>query len=86
MDAYRSSIRPDGLNESEVKMNTFTIYLFLLVVAALYWLRTKLPWLANLPGDLIIPVGKVHVVIPLATCFIASVIVTIILLLVGRKP
>lgn len=67
-------------------MTASTMCLFIAVFMAITWLRTRLPWLANLPGDLIIPVGKVHVVISLATCLIASVIVTIILLLVGRKP
>ena len=67
-------------------MNASAICLFFAVFVAISWLRTKLPWLANLPGDLTIPVGKAHMVIPLATCLIASVIATIILLLVGRKP
>jgi len=66
-------------------MNGFTVFLFLLVFGAICWLRTQVPWLKHLPGDMDIPIGKGHLVIPLATCFIASVIVTIILLYLGKK-
>jgi len=66
-------------------MNGYTVFLFLLVFGAICWLRTQVPWLGHLPGDLTIPIGKGQVVIPLATCLIASVIVTIILLYLGRK-
>ena len=66
-------------------MNFTTLGLFLAVFAVLCWLKTKWPWLANLPGDLKIPLGGAQVVLPLATCLIASVVTTIILLAVGKK-
>lgn len=56
------------------------------VVGGLSWLKGKWAWLANLPGDITIPVGGGHVVLPLATCAIASIIVAIILAVAGREP
>ena len=67
-------------------MNTSSVILFLMVFGGIWWLRSKYPWLAHLPGDVTVRIGQGHIVIPLATCLLASVVATIILLLVGRKP
>ena len=67
-------------------MNALTMCLFFAVFATICWMKTKWPWLANLPGDLKIPMGNGQLVVPLATCLITSVIVTIVLLVVGKKP
>lgn len=66
-------------------MNGFAVFLFLLVFGAICWLRTQVPWLKHLHGDIDVSIGRCQLVIPLATCIIASVIVTIILLYLGKK-
>jgi uncharacterized membrane-anchored protein len=67
------------------KMNVSAIILFVAVFAAISWLKTRFPWLANLPGDIKIPVGGAQIVLPLATCIITGVIVTVIMLVSGKR-
>jgi len=67
-------------------MNITTMLFFCAIFSALWWLKSKWPWLANLPGDMKIPVGNGYIVLPLATSLIASIIVMIIMALACRKP
>ena len=55
-----------------------------LVVAGLLW-----PWLGRLglgrlPGDIVIERGEFRLYFPIVTCFVASVVVSLILWLLGR--
>ncbi len=58
-----------------------------LVVAgagALWLLAPSIPWLGRLPGDLVIERGKVRFYFPLATCLLASVVLTLLMWVLGR--
>jgi Protein of unknown function (DUF2905) len=55
-----------------------------LVIAGLLW-----PWLSKLglgrlPGDIVIERGEFRLYFPIATCIIASVVLTVILWLLNR--
>jgi len=44
----------------------------------------KVPWLGRLPGDLLIQRGRLSFYFPLASCLLASVLLSLLLWLVGR--
>jgi hypothetical protein len=67
-------------------MNVSTMGLFCVVFLTVCWLKTKWHWLANIPGDFAITVGKCQVSLPVASCLITSVVVTLILAIVNKKP
>ena len=47
-------------------------------------LTPKIPWLDRLPGDIIIQREHVSFYFPLASCLVASVILSLLFWLVGR--
>ena len=58
-----------------------------LVVAALgalLFLADRLPWLGRLPGDIYIQRRNVRFYFPVTTCILASVILTLLLVLFRR--
>lgn len=57
----------------------------LLVLGAIFLLSGKLPWIGKLPGDIVIHRKNFTFYFPLATGLIASLILTLILWLTGRK-
>jgi hypothetical protein len=57
-----------------------------LVVAGLWVLAgPRLPWLGRLPGDIAIRRDHFSLHVPLTTCLIISVVLSLILWLVGRS-
>lgn len=59
-----------------------------LAVAAaggLLLLAGRLPWLGRLPGDLVFRTGRVTILVPIATCVILSILLTIVLNLLFRR-
>jgi hypothetical protein len=38
----------------------------------------RLPWLGRLPGDLSLKFGTVRIFVPLATCFLLSLVLTVL--------
>ena len=47
-------------------------------------LTPKIPWLGRLPGDILIKREQFSFYFPLASCLVASVILSLLLWLVGR--
>jgi len=47
-------------------------------------LRPKMPWLGRLPGDLLIERDRFTLSIPLASCVMVSLVVSLVLWLIGR--
>lgn len=47
-------------------------------------LAPKIPWIGRLPGDLLIERGRFTLYIPLASCAVASLILSLALWLIGR--
>jgi DUF2905 family protein len=56
----------------------------LALLGALVWLSPRLPWLGHLPGDLRIERPGLRVYVPLATCALVSLVLTLILNLLSR--
>lgn len=57
--------------------------LMLLVGALLTW-NDKLPWLGRLPGDIVIQRENFSFYVPLATCLLLSVILSLLMALFRR--
>jgi len=47
-------------------------------------LAPKIPWLGRLPGDILIQRERFSFYFPLASCLLASVLLTLLLWIVGR--
>jgi hypothetical protein len=65
-----------------------TLILIGLVMAGLGFLLLlggKIPWLGKLPGDFFYKGKNLTFYFPLATCIIISIILTIIMMFIGRK-
>ncbi len=57
----------------------------LAAAGGLLLLAGRLPWLGWLPGDLVFRTGRVTILVPIATCVILSVLLTIVLNLLFRR-
>ena len=57
----------------------------LLALGAIFLLSGKLPWIGKLPGDIVIHKKNFTFYFPLATSLIASLVLSLILWLIGRK-
>ena len=58
------------------------VFLILLGVLFIFWER--IPYLGKLPGDFVIQRGSFRVFIPVVTCLIISVILTVVVNIVLR--
>ena len=56
----------------------------LLVVGMLLTLGGKIPWLGRLPGDIVIQRGNFSFYLPLTTCLLLSVLVSLIFAILRR--
>lgn len=59
--------------------------LLLIIVGILLKWGGKIPWLGRLPGDILIRRGNFTFYIPLATCIILSIILSLIFALFSRR-
>ncbi|KPL07169.1 hypothetical protein AMJ86_05515 [bacterium SM23_57] len=59
--------------------------IILVVIGVLIWLGPKIPWLGKLPGDIHYEGKNIRIYIPLITCLILSVLVSVLLVVFGRK-
>jgi hypothetical protein len=59
--------------------------LILVVIGILLWLGPKIPWFGKLPGDIHYEGKNIKIYFPLATCIILSAVISVLLLLIGRK-
>ncbi len=58
--------------------------LLLVVLGVIFSLGAKIPWLGQLPGDIIFRRGNLTVYFPLATSLLISVMLTLVLYLLKR--
>jgi len=58
--------------------------IFLTVAGLLLQLVGKVPWLGRLPGDIFIARRNFSLYLPLATCLLASLVLTLILWALSR--
>jgi hypothetical protein len=56
----------------------------LVILGAVFLLAPKLPWLGRLPGDLSFTRGNFSFYLPLGTCIVISIILTLIFWLFRR--
>ena len=66
-------------------MNSQTMGIFLLVMAALFLLGDHLPFVGHLPGDICLQGRNGTLFIPLGTCIVVSIILSVILRLLATK-
>ncbi len=59
--------------------------IFVILLGIILIFVSKIPFLGNLPGDIVIDKGNMKIYIPLATCIILSIILTLLLNLLLRK-
>ncbi|NQU09721.1 DUF2905 domain-containing protein [bacterium] len=57
----------------------------LAVLGAVLWLGDKVPWLGRLPGDIRIERGNFRFYLPLTTCVLVSVVVTLIVWVLRKR-
>lgn len=69
----------------EIGKGLIVIGLILAAVGALCVLASRLPWLGRLPGDVSIHRGSWTLYVPLGTCLVISVALSLILWLWGRR-
>ncbi len=55
-----------------------------LIGGVLVLLAPKVPWLSRLPGDVAIERPGFRVYVPLTTCVLASLVISMVLWLIGR--
>ena len=60
------------------------IGVILVIVGAVLLLAPKLPWLGRLPGDISYQRGNFSFYLPLGTCIVISIILTLIMYLFRR--
>jgi Protein of unknown function (DUF2905) len=60
--------------------------LAMLVVGALLWLAPDLPWLGRLPGDIHIERPGLRIVVPLGTCLLLSIVLSLLVALFRGRP
>jgi uncharacterized membrane protein YidH (DUF202 family) len=53
--------------------------LLLAIVGVILSLAGKLPWLGNLPGDFTIERGRFSFYVPITTCIVISIVVSLVL-------
>ena len=58
--------------------------IILVIVGAVFLLAPKLPWLGKLPGDISYQRGNFSFYLPLGTCILISIILTLIMYLFRR--
>jgi len=66
---------------SELGRFLIIIGAILVLVGVVLWLSPKIPWLGHLPGDIVIKREKFSFYLPLGTCILISIILTLILYL-----
>ncbi|MCZ6624355.1 MAG: DUF2905 domain-containing protein [Deltaproteobacteria bacterium] len=58
--------------------------ILLVILGVIFSVGGKIPWLGQLPGDIYIQRGRFTLYLPLTTCVLASLIVTLVLYLFRR--
>ena len=66
-------------------MNSQNIGLFLIVLAGLFLLGEKLPFVGHLPGDVRFHGRHSDIFMPLGTCLLVSVLVSLVLTLLAKR-
>ncbi len=61
------------------------IGIILVIAGLLIFFKVKIPWLGRLPGDIRIEKDGFRLYIPITTCIIISIIITLILLLLKKR-
>ncbi|MBN1213490.1 MAG: DUF2905 domain-containing protein [candidate division Zixibacteria bacterium] len=57
----------------------------IIVIGVILLLADRIPFLCKLPGDITFKSGRITVFVPIVTCLVISIILTIIFNLFGRE-
>jgi len=69
---------------SELGRTLLLVGVVLAAVGALLLLVGRIPWFGRLPGDLSFRHGGVQIYVPLASCLLVSVVISLLLALLRR--
>jgi hypothetical protein len=61
------------------------IGLFITVLGAIMLLTPRIPFLGRLPGDIVIQRDGLTIYIPIATMFVVSILLSVVLNVIGRS-
>ena len=70
---------------SELGKPLIFIGILFLLMGSFFLLGGKIPWLGHLPGDVVIEKKNFHFYFPLASCLLASLLLTLLFSLFGKK-
>ena len=65
-------------------MNTQTTGILLLVLGLIFFFGKHLPFVGHLPGDIYVTGKHCQLFLPLGTCLLASLVLSILLRVLGR--
>jgi hypothetical protein len=57
----------------------------LVVLGAVLWFGGKLPWFGRLPGDIRVEREHFRLYVPLVTCLLISILLTLLFRLIGKR-
>lgn len=69
---------------TELGRSLVVVGLVLAAVGAVLVLGGRIPWLGRLPGDFVFRQGGVRIYLPLATCLLVSIVLSLLLSLFRR--
>lgn len=78
--------RTKGVNAvKSVEQAQYLIGLFMIALGCWVAFGPKMRWLGHLPGDFHVRVGNIDVLVPLATCVVISIILSMMFYLLFRE-
>jgi len=69
----------------DIGRTLFVVGVLIAIVGGLVLIAGQLPWLGRLPGDISVERDNFRLYVPLATCLLLSLILTVVLNLLARR-
>ena len=69
----------------DIRRTLLVVGVLIAIVGGLVLIAGQLPWLGRLPGDISVERDNFRLYVPLATCLLVSLILTVLLNLLARR-
>ena len=69
----------------DIRRTLLVVGVLIAIVGGLVLIAGQLPWLGRLPGDISVERDNFRLYVPLATCLLLSLILTVVLNLLARR-
>ena len=69
----------------DIRRTLLVVGVLIAIVGGLVLIVGQLPWLGRLPGDISVERDNFRLYVPLATCLLVSLILTVVLNLLARR-